>query len=319
MRRPLAILTAALLTSEFWLLNSGAQGLPTFEDFRRADRERRETGQFQTIDSMTLMRVDPERLARVAAENRRDPELLFGLAELGGDWPAALEANGTNAIVALRFACARAVKRDYDTARRWFRYCQTSDSNNIVPWLGELWVLRQQNELTDAFHPPERATDYRDYAGPAARARVRVLEKAGYTPYAARRITLMQNTLVESMAQSLSRGPVRQPTVPFLLDAARAMQRRPTFLLTELVGQTLERRVLETMSKTNEEAIVKRLDEIDDRREEVKRLVSNTERNVVDLATESEMVQYYDDVLALGEEAAMRRLAAAVRGKLTTP
>ena len=268
---------------------------------------------------MALMRVDSKLLARVAAESRQDPELLLGLAELRGDWPAALEASGTNAVVALRFACASAIKRDYDAALRWFQYGQTNDASNAVPWLGELWVLRQRGKMLDAFHPPERATEYRDYAVPAARARVRVLEKAGYTPYAARRIALMQNMFVEPMAHDLSRDPVAQPIVSFLLSVARPMQRHPTFLLTELVGQTLERTALTRMPNAHQEAVETRIEEIDDRRQELQQLVSKTERNTVDLATESEMVQYYENVLAIGEEAAMRRLAAAVRGKLASP
>ena len=268
---------------------------------------------------MALTRVDPKLLAKVAVENGDDPELLFGLAELGGDWPRALEINHTNSVIALRFACFRATKHNDEAALRWFRYCQTNDTNNVVPWLGEFWVLRRQDKLGDAFRPPGSATNYRDYAAPAARARVRVLEKAGYTPYAARRIAIMQNTWVEPMVQTLSRMPVTPGTAPFLSNAARAMERNATFLLTELVGQTLERHVLETMRDAGEEKIVKQLDEIDDRRDELKRLVSSTERNVIDLATEPEMVQYYDDVLALGEEMAMRRLATAVRGKPASP
>jgi hypothetical protein len=295
-----------------------AATLPTFDDFRRADRERRTTGEFRTAESVALMQVDSKLLARVAAENRGDPELLLGLAELRGNWPPALAASGTNAVVALRFACASAIRRDYDTALRWFRSCQTNDPSNVVPWLGELWALQQQGQSTATVRASANATEYRDYSVPAARARVRVLEKAGYTPYAARRIGLMQNTLVESMTQDLSRAPVAPETRSFLLNAARAMQRRPTFLLTELVGQTLERHALQAVPNGNEEEIVKRLDELDDRRADLKRLVSNIERNVVDLATESEMVRYYDDVLVLGEEAAMKQLGTAVRGKPTS-
>jgi len=37
------------------------------------------------------------------------------------------------------------------------------------------------------------------------------------------------------------------------------------------------------------------------------------ERNVVDVATESEMIQYFNNVLAMGEETAMRRLAETVQ------
>jgi hypothetical protein len=313
------VCTALLLNSGLWLPNCGAEGLPTFQDFRRTDRERRVTGEFQTADLMVLMRIDSELLARVAAENRGDPELLLGLAELRGDWLPALAANGTNAVVILRFACASAIMRDYDTALRWFRSCQTNDPGNVVPWLSELWALQRQGQSTAAFCAPPNVTEYRDYAVPAARARIRALGKAGYTPYAARRIGLMQNTFVESMGQDLSRAPVPPETRSFLLNAARAMQRRPMFLLTELVGQTLERHALQAAPDSNEEDVVRRLDELDDRREELKRLVSNTERNIIDLATESEMVQYYDDVLAFGEEAAMKRLAAAVRGKPASP
>lgn len=301
------------------LLNSGAQGLPTFEDFRHADRERRETGQLQTAESLALMRVDPQLLDRMAKENRNDPELVLGLAELRGDWPAALEASGTNAVVALRFACASAMKHDFDAALRWLRFCQSHDASNTVPWLGELWVLRRQGKTLDAFRPPERATEYRDYAVPAARARVRALAKAGYAPYAARRIALMQNTFVESMAQDLGRDAIAQQAAPFLLNAARAMQHGSTFLLTELVGQTLERAALTAMPKANQEQVETRIEELDDRRQELRQLVSNTERHTVELATEQQMVDYFDNVLAIGEEAAMKWLAGAVRGKPVKP
>ena len=48
MRRLLPIFVALLLSSDFWHLNSRAQDLPTYEDFRRVDRLRRMTGQLQT-------------------------------------------------------------------------------------------------------------------------------------------------------------------------------------------------------------------------------------------------------------------------------
>jgi hypothetical protein len=224
-----------------------------------------------------------------------------------------LETGGTSAVVALRFACASAIKRDYPIALRWFRYCQTNDAGNLVPWLGELWVLRQQGDSPDTFHPPERVMEYRDYGVPAAHARVRVLEKAGYTPYAARRITLMQNTFVELMVQDLSRDSGVQPVAPFLVKAARAMQRRPTFLLTEFVGQSLERAALPSVDEVERE---KQLEELDARRGELKQLVAVTERRVGDLATEASMVRYYDNVLLLGEETAMKQLATDVRRQL---
>ena len=314
MRRCIPILFALLLISEFCLPTSAAS-LPSFEDFRRADRERRLTGQRQTAESMALMRVNPKLIARVGIENPNDPDLLLGAAELGGDWSAVLVAGGTNAVVALRFACASAVKRDYETALRWFRHCQTNDTGNAVPWLGELWVLRQQDKMPEAFRAPDGAMDYRDYVVPAARARIRALEKAGYFPYAARRIGLMQSTFVESMAQDLSRDMKAPRAAPFLLSVARAMQRRSTFLLTELVGQTLEHATLAAQPKADEKEIETRLEEIDTRRDELKQLVAVTERRTADFATGSEMVKYFDDVLAIGEEAAMKRLAETVRVK----
>ena len=315
------MLVALLLTTSFGFLNSTMSApLPTFEDFRHADHERRLTGQRQTAESTTLMRVDTNRIARVVSDNRNNPEIRFGVAELQGDWPPALEANGTNAVVAFRFACASAVKRDYSTALRWFRYCQTNDIGNLVPWLGELWVLRQQRDLLNEFRPPADATDYRDYAVPAARARIRLLEKAGYSSYAARRIGLMQNTFVESMAQDLSRDSnVQPPSTQFLLNGARALQRRPTFLLTELVGQSLERAALAAQPNAGDEPTENRLAEIDARRGELKQLVAVAEHRTADFATEREMVEYFDNVLAVGEESAMRRLAVSVRGNSAAP
>lgn len=261
------------------------------------------------------MRIDSNKVARLAAQNPANPEVLLGAAELGGDWPAALAASGTGVVVTLRFACASAVKRDYPTALHWFRYCQTNDTGNIVPWLGELWVLRQQDKLPDSFRTPEGAIAYRDYAVLAARARVHVLEVTGYSPYAARRIGLMQNTFVESMAQDLSRdSSVQKLATPFLLNAARAMQHRPTFLLTELVGESLERAVLAAKPDANEEESDKHFAEIDARREELKQLVATTERRTADFATESDMVQYFYDVLGFGEEIAMKRLQLSIHG-----
>jgi hypothetical protein len=261
------------------------------------------------------MRIDTNKVARLAAQNPINPEILLGAAELDGDWPAALATGRTGMVVTLRFACASAVKRDYETALHWFRYCQTNDTGNVIPWLGELWVLRQQDRLPESFRTPENAKDYRDYSVPAAHARVRVLGALGYSPYAARRIGLMQNTFVESMAQDLSRdSKVQELAAPFLLNAARAMQRRPTFLLTELVGQSLERAVLAAKPGSNEEESDKHFAEIDARREELKQLVGATERRTADFATESDMARYFDDVLGFGEESAMKRLQLSIRG-----
>lgn len=88
------------------------------------------------------------------------------------------------------------------------------------------------------------------------------------------------------------------------------------YLLTELVGETLERAAtaVGVDGQTGVEVSMRGV-EVDRRREEIKALVSTVERNDVDVATETEMVQYFNDVLNLGEEVAMRRLAGKMGGK----
>ena len=49
------------------------------------------------------------------------------------------------------------------------------------------------------------------------------------------------------------------------------------------------------------------------RRELLKQLLADMERNVVESATESQLVQYYDDIFAFGEEEAMHKLTVIVR------
>ena len=94
------------------------------------------------------------------------------------------------------------------------------------------------------------------------------------------------------------------------------MQERPMYLLTELVGETLERAATAAgvEGQTGAEVSMRNV-ELDSRREEIKALVTAVERNAVEVATETEMVQYFNDVLNLGEEVAMRRLAGKVGGK----
>jgi hypothetical protein len=121
------------------------------------------------------------------------------------------------------------------------------------------------------------------------------------------------------MAQDLSRDKVAQQATPFLLAAAQAMQHRPTFLLTEFVGQTFERAALAALPSPDEEEREKQLEALDARRDTLKQLVAVTEQRVGDLATEASMVQYYDHVLSLGEETAMKKLAEDVRRQSIPP
>jgi len=299
-----------------------AASLPTFEDFRRADRERRTTGQFQTAESVKLTLIDPELIARTASQHVDDPAILWGAAELLVDWSkqkpmfeSALRACGTNVAVALRFACAAARHSDFDVAAQWLRYCEQNDAANAAPWIAELWMLRRQRQPEKLSHPPQkRPTDFRDYSVEATRARIKLLEAAGCSPYSARRLGFSPDSALLSMARDLCKAPVPGDALPLLQNAAKRMQQHPTFLLTELVGQTIERTLLAARkdTATNLE-IESRIAAMDDRREEINMLIADVGRNTIDLATEQQMVSYLDNALANGEETAMRKLAEAVR------
>lgn len=303
-----------------------AASLPSFEDFRRVDRMRRFTGQLQTAELLEVTHIDPALIIRTA-QKADDPKMLWGATELLSDWPrkramfeSVRQASGTNAnlLIDLRYACAAAQNRDFDVALTLLRECQKRDTGNIVPWLGELWVLQQQKQPIPTRRPPDWA-EFRDGAAEAARARVRLLEAAGYSPYSARRLGFMPDTFAVSMARDLSSPPVDTNAAPVLRAVAKAMQESPTFMLTELVGQTLERGIMASRpdAATSPEVSF-RIVEMDKRRDELKTLLADVERNIVDVATEKEMVQYFDDVLAMGEEAAMKHLAETVRGKATS-
>jgi hypothetical protein len=300
--------------------------LPTFEDFRRVDRVRRLTGQLLTGELLEVTRVDPALIMRTAQEKAGDAKLLWGAAELLTDWPrkramfqAALQAGDSNVAIQVRFACAAAQNRDFDLALTLSQDCRKRDSSNFVPWLSELWVLQQQKKPLPALQPPGWAT-FRDYSAEAGRARVGLLEVAGYSRYSARRLGFMPEAVAVGMARDFARPPVDTNVAPVLLLIAKSMQESGTFLLTELVGQTLENAVLASRpdAATSPEVAYRTM-EIDKRRAELKTLLADVERNVVEVATEPEMVQYFDNVLTIGEETAVKRLTEVVRGKPGTP
>ncbi len=313
-----------ILVSGFWLLAPAipAQDLPTYEDFRRVDRLRRMTGQLQTAELLRVTEINRGLIERVAQRATNDYQAIWGAAELIGGWQAkrplfesALASGGTNLEVALRYACAAAANHDSETAVSLLRIVEKDDSANIVPWFIEMKLLPAQKKgLTDLRSPPSWAIRYRDYAADAARARIHTLEAAGYSPYAARRLGFMPDTPVLAMAHECAEKPIEKSALPLLLTLGRAMQDRPAYLVTELVGQTLERAAIGAgeAGQTNAEVSLRSV-ELDRRRDEIKALLSAVERNVVDVATESEMVQYFNDVLSLGEELAMRRLAETVQ------
>lgn len=314
---------AGLLLSSFILPPSSFAGaLPTFEDFRRIDRTRRLTGQLQTAELLDVMRIDADAVTRVALETgTNDLKLVWGAAELMPDWPrkralfdAVMRAGLSNDTVVIRAAAAAARNNEFELSRQWIRPARRPESSNVVPWLLELWMLREEHRTSASLDVPGWTTDYRDYGAEAARERVRVLEAVGYTPYSARRLGFMPDAYAVNAARDLGQPPINTNATPVLLRAGRAMQQRPAFLLVELAGQTLERGVLSARPDADSSPEVRyRNAEIEQRRGELKALLQDMESNVIDLATEAEMIRYFDDVLTLGEEAAMRRLADSVR------
>lgn len=286
--------------------------LPTFEDFREADRARRESGQWQTEKLVRLMQVEAARVMETAQRHRHDWELQWGAAELLSSWKlkcaffeAALAGSRTNLGVALRFACAATVEREDKLAAQWLGYCQRHDKTNSVCWLAELWLLRAQGEA-DRFEPTGAGPEFRDYGAGAARARIRILEAMGYSKYAARRIGFLPKLYAVQMAQDLRRGKHEGYVQQFLLETAAAMQQQPIFLVTELAGQSLESAIWAMQPDSPRKAA--RLEELAERRAWLTEMLEEMEKRV-DAAPEERMVRYFDELLLLGELEAMRRLA----------
>ena len=315
-------LVAAVVS--FFILHSSsfASPLPTFNDFSRMDRERRASGQVQNAELLGLMRVDPALILRIAEQYPDDQQIQWGAAELLTDWTqkqaqfeTALAVSGTNTDIALRFGFAAMNSKQPDFALDWICYCQEHDPTNVLPWLGELWILHQKGGVIDAYQPPTTATQYHDYGVGAARARIHLLEAAGYSPYAARRIGFVPDMSALQVMQQLFRLKLPGSTQSLLMATAQSMQ-HGTFFITELVGQSLEKALLTAQAdaSTNTEATVTaRLEQLVARRTQIKQLVTDVGRSVVDNATEREMVQYYDDALNFGEEEAMKRLTKTVK------
>jgi hypothetical protein len=284
------------------------------------------SGQFQTAELLKITQIDPGLIQKTARQATNEYQIVWGAAELSGNWQikrnlfeSALSASKTNLEVALRYACAAAENHDSETALPLLRLVEKQDSANIVPWFVEMQLPRAPKifgaDAQKFLMPPSWAIRYRDYAANAARARIRTLEAAGYSAYAARRLGFTPDTPVLTMAHACAEKPIEKVAMPLLSTMARAMQDRPVYLVTELVGQSLERATTaaDVNESTNAVASVRSI-ELDRRRDEIRGLLTAMERYIVDVATESEMIQYFDNVLSLGEEVAMHRLAQTVRG-----
>ena len=342
MRKQLLILVGGLLASGFCVAGDGfagplligldssssaldpvsAEPLPTFADFRQMDQTRRLTGQLQTAELLKIMRLDPALIADVVRRGTNDAQLAWGAAELLTEWPVrralfetVLAAVSNRAPVALRYACAAARQGEYDNALKLARFCQAHDGDNTVPWLVELWILAQRKTGQHLErNPPLWTTNYRDYTVEACEARIRVLELAGYSAYAARRIGFKAESDALLIARELCKPPFDEATKQLLRSSGESLQQTRQFLLGELVGQTLERTMLALQPDADRNgAVTARLEVIGNRRERLRQRLANIERNTVDYATEAQMVQYFDDVLTLGEEAAMQKLIGSVK------
>jgi len=315
---------AAKLFLAFTLLTSVtlADGLPTFEDFRRIDRTRRLMGQLQTAELLEVNQIDTKLILRTVQANSNDARVVWGAAELVVMWPqkqqlfeAALRLNSNSVPVALRYAGAAARQGESELALRLARFCQENDSDNTAPWLTELWVLSSKKQaLQFAKEPASAPSMFRDYSSEASDARIGLLQKAGYSAYSARRLGFKPDSDALQIAKDLCRPPIAEAAKPLLKESAGYLQQRRQFFLSELVGQTIERTLFALREDVDRSVEVRiRTGEIEKRRDELKQLLADMEHNTVDYATEKQMVQYFDDVLSLGEEDAMRSLAAVVR------
>ena len=299
-----------------------AEPLPTFADFRRMDQTRRLTGQLQTAELLKITRLDPELITGVVRRNTNDAQLAWGAAELLTEWPVrralfetTLAAMSNRVPVALRYAGAAARQGEYDNALKWARFCQAQDGDNTVPWLVELWILAQRKlgqHLEQ--NPPVWTTNFRDYTADACRARIRVLELAGYSAYSARRLGFKPDSDALFIAQNICHPPFDEATKRLLRSSGESLQQQRQFLLGELIGQTLERTMLALVPDADRNGEVRaRLETLGTRRERLRQRLADIERNTVDYATEAQMTQYFDDVLASGEEAAMQKLIGSVK------
>ena len=183
-----------------------------------------------------------------------------------------------------------------------------------MPWLTELWIQgrRKQAQIFDT-KPPVWATSFHDYSIEATEARVLLLEKVGYSAYSARRLGFKPDSDALLIARELARPPMEEATRILLKETADYLQERRQFLLSEMVGESIER-TLNTLRPDADSSVTVRVrsEEIEKRRDDLKKLLGEIERDVIDYATEKQMVQYFDDVMALGEEDAMRKLATVV-------
>ena len=305
-----------------------AQNLPTFDDFRRVDRLHLAAGAFQTEDLFKPPALNYSLIQNAARQATNDYQIVWGAAELIGDWPtkralfdSALTLSRTNLEVALRYACAAAGNQDLNTALPLLHLAEKQDPANIVPWFVEWYVVRVQvNRLADVRLPSANSVHYQDYAVDAARVRIRTLELAGYSAYSARRIGFVPDMPVLTMARDWVGRPIEIAAAPMLLTMARAMQGNPIYLVTEMVGQSLElAAVAAGASDPTRNPAKPRSAVLFQRRNQIQALLSSMERSIVDLATEPELIHYFDNVLALGEEPAIRRLSQRTHGGQAFP
>jgi hypothetical protein len=280
-------------------------------------------GQLQTAELLEVNQIDAKLILQTVQANSNDAAVVWGAAELLVMWPQkqplfemAMRLNSNSVPVTLRFACAAARQGESDLALRLARFAQLNDSDNTVPWLTELWVHSSKKKPQQFVRAPAAGPSvFQDYSSEASVARIRLLEKVGYSAYSARRLGFKPDSDALQIVKDLCRPPIAEAAKPLLKESAGYLQQRRQYILDELVGQSVERTLLALREDAERSVEVRvRSGEIDKRRDELKQLLNNMERTTIDFATEKQMVQYFDEVLSLGEEDAMRNLAGAVRG-----
>jgi hypothetical protein len=299
--------------------------LPTYADFQKADAERRKTGTLVSADLLRLTRVDTALLTEAVQKSPDDADVLWSAASLTNDsakkrewYSRAAKLRKHQAAISLRWGAELLAGRQRADAAEGVALVQVAaanDPNNLAPLAVQIWYFAQQNDtnkVEEVARLAEAADKFESYNILAAQVRVQLLEKLGYSPYAARRIGLMPDLPVETLTRDLTQNEVISLTIRRMdsyhrelirkiLDKTSVQMQRAPLLVTRLVGLTVANAL------TGQEA---HLYKIEEARSDIFALIQAVEQKAIPFATEPMMVKYYNDVLLLGEETAMKNLLA---------
>src|SRR6185436_8161663 len=115
--------------------------------------------------------------------------------------------------------------RDNDLAFKLLRACEKVDADNLVAWMAEVWLRNETQagapqpiEAILPNQPQIKSPYFNEYGSGAARARIRVLEQAGYSAYAARRLGFMPEAYAAVMARDLAQHQIAEPAKPLIFN-----------------------------------------------------------------------------------------------------